>query len=337
VDGPQTGDQPDSGVTPGPGDAPDNGDTPGAGDQPDNDDRPGAGDAPGDSSIPDPGDAPGAGNGQSPGDQPGGEGSPGSGDGAEGAIALTGVAALQEYLDGQEDNTATNPYRIKLAGINLASKAAGNALKGLYAALSRYVVLDLTGSYGEEYPNISIDTAPNKGKITEILLPPGLKTIGKNAFEKCSELVLADLGGATTLEHGAFSRCVKLETLIMEEARKIDYTSDSADGTFHNCDSLTSVFLPKVVEIGKKAFNSCDSLTTVYAPQAAVIGDSAFAGCKQLAYLTLGETPPELGDSVFVKNKPEVIYVPSSSVATYNNTDAPGWTDALKAKVRAIP
>jgi hypothetical protein len=312
-------------------------DDPGAGNSPGSGESPGTGEGQGSAEEPGIGGSPGSGENPGTGDGQGGAEDPGAGNSPESGVALTGAAALQEYLDGQAENTAANPYRIRLAGINLASKAAGNTLKGFYLALSRYAALDLSGSYGEKYINIDLETIPNKGKITEIILPPGLHTVEKNAFAKCAELVSADLSKATTLEHGVFSRCVKLETLVMDEVREIEYTSDSAEGAFHNCDSLVSVSLPKVVNIGKKTFNSCDALATVYAPQAAIIGDSAFAGCKNLAYLYLGETPPELGEAVFAKGKPEIIYVPSSSINTYKNTSVKGWTDDLKAKAQALP
>jgi hypothetical protein len=252
-------------------------------------------------------------------------------------VALTGVAELQEYLDGQEENTAANPYPVKVAGVNLAGIGAGNALKGLYLALSRYVALDLSGSSGVKFANVRPETALNKDKITSIILPSGLTTIETNAFVGYTGLVSADLSGVITVNNGAFSDCVRLETLFMKEVTKIVGAATSGKGTFHNCDALVSVSLPKAVEIGKKAFNSCDALSTVYAPRVTEIGDNAFEDCKQLEYLTLGETPPALGTSVFEGNKLEVIYVPSSSVTTYKNTNVKGWTDDLKAKVRAIP
>jgi hypothetical protein len=310
-DGSDAEDEPDQGGSSNPGDTPKAGEGQGAGQ--------------------------GAGDGQGSADEPDQGGTPGSGNGAEGFVALTGAAALKEYLDGQEENTPANPYRIRLAGINLASKVAGNTLKGFYAALSRYAALDLRDSYGETYININIETEPNKEKITEIILPPGLNSIEKNAFAKCAELVLADLSGATIVKHGAFSRCVKLETLVMKEVREIEYTSEYAEGAFYNCDSLVSVSLPRAVKIGKKSFFSCDSLATVYAPLVTAIDDSAFAQCKQLAQLILGETPPDLGAGVFVEGKPEVIYVPSSSISTYKTTVAKGWTEELKARVQALP
>jgi hypothetical protein len=317
--------------------APDDGDgdDPDSGDDPDNDGDSEAGAGQGGAEEPGVGNQPGSGDGPSSGDSPGGGDDPGGG--WEGAVVLTDAAALQAYLDGQPGNTAANPYRVKVEGINLGSTGAGNALKGLYLALSRYVALDFSGSYGEEFGNVTPKTAVNKDKITEILLPSGLHTITVNAFAGCSELVVANVSGATTLYQGSFKDCVKLETVIMDEVTALKNTTADGNGAFYNCDSLVSVSLPKATEIGKKTFNSCGTLSTVYAPQVTIIGDNAFAGCKNLASLTLGETPPELGNKVFASGKPEAIYVPSSSVSTYKNTEVAGWTDALKAKVRALP
>jgi hypothetical protein len=329
-----SGNQPDSGGNPG------SGDTPGTGGGQGGATEPGSGNQPGTGGSPGSGDTPGTGGGQGGATEPGSENQPGtggsSGSGQE-SRDVTGVAALQAYLEGQAENTAENPYPVKVGGINLASTGAKDTLKGLYAALSRYVALDLSGSYGEKFANITPATAPNKEKITAIILPSGLSSIEVNAFVGCSNLVSADLNGATTIVHGAFSGCEKLQTLVMKEVTVIENDTASSNGAFHNCASLVSVSLPKAEKIGKKSFNSCDSLSTVYAPQAQIIEEKAFAGCRQLVSLTLGETPPELGEDVFAKGKPEFIYVPSSSVTTYKNTDRTGWTDALKAKVRAQP
>jgi hypothetical protein len=293
--------------------------------------NPGSGDQPGSGNTPSSGDNHGSG------DTPGSGDNPGSGIDPIGEAEVTGAAALQQYLDGQGENTAENPYRVKVGGVNLAGTGSGNNLKGLYAALSRYVALDLSGSYGEKFANMTAKTAPNKVKITEIILPNGLTSIDVNAFSGCAELVSADLGGVTTIPQGAFSGCNKLATLVMDEVTEIINDGATTNGAFHNCDSLVSVSLPKASKIGKKSFNSCGSLSTVYAPSVAIIEDKAFAGCKSLVSITLGETPPALGNDVFAKSKPTAIYVPSSSVNTYKNTDVAGWTEDLKAKVRAIP
>jgi hypothetical protein len=299
-DGSDDGAEPDDGG--GSGDGEGQGSGSDSEDEPDNDDGGSdAGDEPGDGDGSDDGEGQGNGEGSGAGDQPG--------------VALTGSAEVQAYLDGQEGNTETTPYRIKVGDINLASTGAGNALKGLYLALSRFVALDLSESYGNKFANVAPTTALNKDKITGIILPPGLYTIDVNALVGYENLVSADLSGVTTINNGAFSGCAKLETLVMEEVTDIVDATKSGKGVFQGCDSLVSVSLPKITKIG----------------------DSAFKGCTNLKHIVLGETPPTLGDSVFADGKPEAIYVPASAVNTYKNTDVTGWTEALKAKVQAIP
>jgi hypothetical protein len=252
-------------------------------------------------------------------------------------VALTGAKALQDYLAAQPENAEATPYLVKLGGINLASAAAGNTLKGLYAALSRYVALDLSDCAGEKYANITPGTAPNKAMITEIILPPELTTIEVNAFAGCAALVAIDMSGVTTIINGAFNGCEKLQTVLMEEVERIENDTSGAAGAFNKCTALTWVSLPKVAKIGKRTFKDCTALATVSTPNATVLEDNAFDGCTSLESLTLGATPPELGDAVFAANMPEAIYVPASAVSAYQSTSAKGWTDALKEKVQAQP
>ncbi|GHV78554.1 hypothetical protein AGMMS49944_03450 [Spirochaetia bacterium] len=246
-------------------------------------------------------------------------------------MTFTGVGALQEWLADQPENTAANPYRIKVTEIDLASNTAVN-LKGLYAALSRYVALDLSDCTGEK---ISNNKSAGKAKITEIILPLNLTTVENNAFEGCTELTTIDMPGVTTIEHLAFYGCKKLETVHMEKVEAITNTTAKGNGAFDQCKALTSVSLPNATEIGKLTFNGCDLLSTVNLPKVATIGEKAFAGCKKLASLTLGATIPELGTTVFAAGNPDFIYVPASALSAYKTTTKANWTD-LKAKVQAL-
>jgi hypothetical protein len=255
-------------------------------------------------------------------------------------VPVDGTGDLGSYLAGLPPNTEGDPYLIRVGGVDLAStKTNGteNTLKNLYAALSQYVALDLSGSFGESLPSFTPKVAPYKANIRALILPEELKTIKSNALIGCTALVSVDMPGVTTIMQGAFSGCEKLETLYSENLEAVKNDGSTTNGAFHKCTALRRVFLPKAGEIGKKTFNSCTALSVAYLPRAAVIGDKAFAGCTALDCLILGETPPELGEAVFEDSKPERIYVPAAAVETYKNTTTRGWTEALKAKVRAIP
>ncbi|WP_081503652.1 leucine-rich repeat protein [Treponema primitia] len=255
-------------------------------------------------------------------------------------IELTGTKELQDYLAKQQINTEANPYIITVGGIDLSSsktKATENNLIDLYTVLNRYAALDLSDCFGKLFYKFTLAKAPNKAKIRALILPSELKTIPVNAFVDCAALVSVDMPGVTTVSHGAFDGCAKLEAVYLDNVERIENEGGSTVGAFNNCTALTSVFLPRAVKVEKKSFNSCTSLSIVYLPQAAIIGDKAFADCTSLECLILGETPPELGKSVFAGTNPGIIYVPSSAIDTYQNTVTTGWTDVLKAKVRALP
>jgi hypothetical protein len=251
-----------------------------------------------------------------------------------------GTGDLQRYLEALPPNTETTPYLVKVEGVDLASaktKAPENTLKNLYTALGRYAALDLSGCFGESLPSFTVKTAPNKAHIAALLFPEELRVITSNALMGCTALVSADMPGVTTIMQGAFNGCVKLETLYLENLEAVKNEGSTTYGAFHQCTALGTVFLPKAGEIGKKTFAGCTALSVVYVPRVTVIGDRAFAGCTGLDCLILGETPPELGEAVFAADKPERIYVPAQALEGYKNTQTRGWTDALKAKVRAVP
>lgn len=97
----------------------------------------------------------------------------------------------------------------------------------------------------------------NCSKITEIILPSSIKTIGNYAFEICSSL------SSITIRSGV---------------------SSIGDGAFSDCSSLSSITIPATVEtIGESAFLGCSSLTSITIPRyVSTIGEGVFAGCSGL-------------------------------------------------------
>ena len=102
-----------------------------------------------------------------------------------------------------------------------------------------------------------------KDRITEILVNPGVKTIGEYAF--------ADMGGVTAVTG-------------MEGVTSI------GGGAFMNCSSLGGLTIPSAVTaVGKDAFRGCGSLTTVTVPgDVTDIGEDAFASCANLTDVYFG-------------------------------------------------
>jgi hypothetical protein len=270
---------------------------------------------------------------------------------------FSGSAELSTWLASLPENTQENPYRVKISNINLGSRASTNSLQTLYDALSRYVILDLSGCTGSNYINVNTE---KKKKIVSIALPQSIAIIETNAFLDCTALISAELPNVTSIGHMAFGGCSNLESVLMPEILELTNTvaTASTHGAFYNCVSLksvsmpkataiqrdsfykctalTSISLPQATVIGEGTFRHCDNLLSVSIPKAAFIGDNAFNDCKKLESVTLGSEPPELdGNSVFASGKPLYgIYVPASAISTYQNTTKEYWTPALKDKVK---
>lgn len=97
----------------------------------------------------------------------------------------------------------------------------------------------------------------NSDKMTSIVIPESVETIGNMAFNGCSSLKTIN---------------------IPQKVTKI------GDGTFTGCKSLTSIMLPeKLTSIESYAFSDCSSLTSVTIPNnVASIGVCAFWHCGDM-------------------------------------------------------
>lgn len=73
------------------------------------------------------------------------------------------------------------------------------------------------------------------------------------------------------------------------------------EGAFQDCDSLTSVDIPKgVFSIGPDAFHGCSSLTSINIPEGVVrVGERAFSSCKNLLSVKLPHSLTEISESAF--------------------------------------
>lgn len=98
-------------------------------------------------------------------------------------------------------------------------------------------------------------------KITEIVLPEGLETIGYCAFSNFSSLQTINIpDSVTAIGTAAFSSCTSLEKIIIPNSITNLYQQ-----TFYNCTSLTTVTIPNsVTEIESGVFLNCSNLTDIY-------------------------------------------------------------------------
>ena len=133
--------------------------------------------------------------------------------------------------------------------------------------------------------------------LTSVIIPEGIKSIGKGAFMSCTNLTNVTIPNTvTTIGESAFSYCLKLTSItIPDSVITIDKSA------FYNCKSVASITIGNsVTSIGRSAFDNCKSLTSVTIPDSVTsIGNSAFYGCTNLTSVNIPYSVTRIESSTF--------------------------------------
>ena len=124
-------------------------------------------------------------------------------------------------------------------------------------------------------------------ELTEVILPPNIKTIRERAFYQCPKLK---------------------GIIIPDKVTSIRYYA------FYDCDELRTVSLGAgLTEIGERAFNSCEVLESVtFGNKVSLIGSEAFSICPKLKNVILPESLEEIGYAAFSATGLTSITIPNS-------------------------
>ena len=154
-------------------------------------------------------------------------------------------------------------------------------------------------------------------KLTNIILPESVTSIGSSAFSGCSSLTSVNIpNSVTSIGSSAFSECASLTSISIPSSvisigafafsscSKLtsvtipDSINSISDYTFSGCSGLTSVDIPDSVKsIGNYAFSECSGLTSVSIP--ASVKEYSFRGCTSLNSLTVYSTVKSIGFQAF--------------------------------------
>lgn len=152
---------------------------------------------------------------------------------------------------------------------------AGNAKDGVVSVPESTVI------NGKKYPVTSIAANAFKGKkITSVIIPDSITSIGASAFMGCTSLVEVKMGSkVSSIGANAFSGCKKLKSIVLSNG-----LVSIGNNAFKNCKALTSIVIPKKVKtIGSGAFAGCSKLKTVTfkTTKLTKIGKKAFKTIKK--------------------------------------------------------
>lgn len=134
-------------------------------------------------------------------------------------------------------------------------------------------------------------------KVSEVVLPEGIKEIGKSAFKYSSVTVVDFSEGIISIENEAFygTNVTIADNTFPNSLRIIGMKA------FADCDSLTEVVISdSVVFVDKSAFMNCDNLKTVsLSSNVEYILDSTFSGCTSLNTFIWNSDIKLIGENAF--------------------------------------
>ncbi len=132
--------------------------------------------------------------------------------------------------------------------------------------------------------------------LTNVVIPTGVHTLGRNAFYGCKGLKSITIPGSVTTMDSAFYSCSNLESVTIGTG-----VTEIGNSVFHNCTGLKSVTIPdSVTSIGEKAFYGCTALESVSLPENLdTIGDYAFYNCTGLKNIAIPDNVTSIGENAF--------------------------------------
>ena len=191
-------------------------------------------------------------------------------------------------------SSTSGEYRVVVTGAITSSTISTLKSKLTAAGESAKIHLDLsltTGLTSTDYAFV------NCSKLTSVVIPSSVTSIGSYAFSGCSGLTSVEIPSSVTfIGERAFGDCSKLTSVVIPSSVK------SIDGyAFEGCSSLTSVVIPSSVKgISSYTFGGCSRLTSVVIPSSVTsIGSYAFFGCSSLTSVKIPASVTSIGGSAF--------------------------------------
>ena len=158
----------------------------------------------------------------------------------------------------------------------------------------------------------------NNSKITSIVIPKDVVSIGNYAFAYCDNLKSVTMGdGLASIQSYAFAYNDKLTTIIFGEGFS-GLGLSIGSYAFYDCDGLVSVELPSTTSsIGSSAFYGCGKLEHItIGDNATSIGSEAFRNCSALKSIKIGAKITSIGSSAFAScTNLKIVYINSPTIA----------------------
>ena len=161
---------------------------------------------------------------------------------------------------------------------------------------------------GKQVTSVDIDME-DKGRISRVVIPEGVKEIGSacfNGFSGLENIVLPST--LTEIGEWAFGGCTSLTTF-----RIPDSVTMLGHGVFDGCLKLETINIPAgVTELSSYQFKGC-SFRSITVPETVKrIGEGAFYECAALKSVTISDGVEEIGEVAFWGTGISSLTVPGS-------------------------
>ena len=223
------------------------------------------------------------------------------------AIWSYGSTVTASTVSSLNLSSITSAYTIKVTGTINQNTLVNLATKISYA--NGPITLDLSGTIGLDAIACTSDSKSVFAKcykLTKIILPESLSTIGGYAFYSCSSLTSViipktvktigtyafygtgikelEINSVVTIGSYAFNKCTSLSKLTMSTITTIESYA------FGGCTSLVSLTID-AKNVMSRAFESCTILTSVvFSKTVKFINGYAFSSCSNLSSVSFLDT-----------------------------------------------
>lgn len=221
------------------------------------------------------------------------------------SIPLNAIAAETGATDVQIQNMVSNPEQVPeketVSGDSTQEPvySDGGSTDSWYWTLEG-TVLTISGSGPmDDYAYATV--GPWGKTITEVIIEPGITSIGNHAFYGCNALTKVTMPDSIThIGDMSFAYCSGLTEITIGEGVK-----SVGDETFYYCSKLATVNFNAVAcetmnNYSYDIFYGCNKLTTfIVGEKVTHIPDSIFQNCTTLTTVTLGSSVTSIGNSAF--------------------------------------
>ena len=167
--------------------------------------------------------------------------------------------------------------------------------------------------------------------LSSVVIPDKVRDIGELAFYRCESLGVVSIGcDVNTIGVYAFRSCISLKEAIFVDGNK---PLQVGDNLFYNC-PLEKLYVGRDLKFENFSFGKIKTLmTVVFGKEVTCIGDHLFTGCLRLKDIYIeAPIPPAVADGFNPSILSEVIlHVPSCSRVIY--AERFPWSDFVSIQM----